>query len=372
MGQVRGRVGRFMLVFTIFLSFAVSLQESGARAGAGASPLVRIGEGILLVYKGTIKVTRNQKEEAPETFSASLEVGYLGMGPAEGKPGERVLLLRAGESQENEDLAFSEAVSLLSDRDFSLQAELPLDDRAQRVSWFPFNHLPLDVFPPLTSAEPNTWKLPARLHVFTPERKELRAVHRVEPAGKDPAVRYIVETEPDQIVKFVQDRVEIPFQVVRLEQVYTLSPGPGRLLSFESGLQGKFLGAGAGEAEEMGVEIELTLSEAVKYEGSRWIELRAEAGLVLEIERALFGEWNPEAAEAKTAAFKKAHSHSRLERFVEGLARQVDAVWPVARERRLYGKPAPNFTLLDLSGEKVNFSSLLPGKVTMLSFWSVG
>ncbi len=366
------------IIPSLFLAATLAAGEgSGPPPGEGGPPLVRMGEGTLLIYKGTIKVTRRPPGDDPEEFSASLEVGYLALGevPAGGAAGasRRVLLLRSGESQEEQDLTFSEAVSLLASPSLELRPEFPAEERAQRVSPFSFSYLPLGIFPSLTSAEPREWKAPARLRLLFSQSSELSFIHKVEPGERAGTARYSLAAEKGQRSVFLKDRVEVPFEVTGLNQAYVVSPAEGRLLSFESRLGVRFpAGSPPGEAEEMRLVIELVLSQSPRLTGDRLSKLEAEAELVREIERSLFVDWSPDVAESRASAFEKERSGSRLTPFASGLGRQAPAVWPIAGERRLYGKPAPDFTLSDLEGKPATLSALAPGKLTLLVFFSVG
>ena len=364
------------------LTASLLAASIGAVGGAGPPadprpPPVRIGEGTFLLYKGTLQVSRRQMDEDPEEFTASIEMGYLGLGPASlDRSGpaavERVLLLRSGEFPDKEGPTFCEAVSLLASPGGGLRPELPVEDRAQRVSPFSFSHLPFDIFPRLASAEIREWKAPARLESLFTQTCELASRHRVEAGPRAGTVRYLLEAERGQRGSFRRDRVEVPFEVVELSQVSTISPADGRLLSYRSRLGVRFpAGAAPGEAEERRVDIDLVLSEAARPQGPRLAALLEEATLLLEIERSLFVDLSPEVAESKASAFEKAHPASRLAAFASGLGRQAPAVWPLASERRLYGKPAPDFTLPGLDGVPVTLSTLLEGKVTLLAFFSV-
>jgi hypothetical protein len=281
-----------------------------------------------------------------------------------------VLLVRTGESPVGQELATHEAVTLVAAPDGTFRAKLPLEDRATRVSPVLFNHLPLSIFPPLADVTPRQWRAPAKLQVHLHEPRELAASHKVEPAEPSGTVSYTVEADRGQKLSFVRNRVELLFEVTGLKQVYQLSPRDGGVLKFQSGLEGRIL---AGEAPVLlKVEVELTQNEALELKGAKWADLLAEARKVQDIERSLFASLDSEGAQAKASAFARAHPGSRLSRFAAGLSQQADDVAPIAKERRLYGKPAPDFTLKDLAGKDVKVSAILPGKITLLSFWSVG
>jgi len=338
---------------------------------AAAGGPLQVSEGDWLLYKGTLKASRKSAGESSENLSASLEVAYLGLGPAAGASGGReALLVRSAESQDDASIAASEAVSLVLGSDLAARPVHPIEDRASRVSPLFFNHLPLGLFPALGDAAQREWTAPARLHVLFHEPKEVAASHRIEAPDLAGAVRYTVEAK-GQKVSFLRDRTEVPFEIAALKQAWTLSPSKGQLLRFESRLEGKLLGD-EDAAVLVQVEIDLALSQPQRVEGGRWAKLKAEARSLQEIEAALFADFNVERAQAKAQAFEKEASGSRLARFAAGLARQADDVAPIAQERRLYGKPAPDFTLRDLEGKEVTFSKILPGKITLLSFWSVG
>jgi peroxiredoxin len=354
-----------------------AVEGSGPPQEQSVSPPVRIDKGVLLLYKGALKVSRRQMADERDDFSVSLEIGYLGLGdvPPE-RPGagtlRRVLLLRSGESPDQEGPTFCEAVTLLAAPDLTFRTEIPAEDRAQRVSPFSFSHLPLGIFPRLEGAEVREWKAPARMEVLFSQTCELAMRHRVEAGPRAGTVRYRLEAEAGQRGAFRRDRVEVPFEVIELSQVHTISPADGRLLAFESRLGVRFPAfALPGEAEERRVEIDLVLSEASRPQEPRLAGLLREATLLREIERSLFVDLSPEVAESKAAAFEKEHPASHLAAFASGLGRQAPAVWPLASERRLYGKPAPDFTLPGLDGAPVTFSALLPGKVTLLAFFSL-
>src|SRR3989442_11048009 len=118
--------GRHLLVVSLALvGLALpALALPALAAGAGEeplpavrpAPLVRIDEGRWLLYKGTLKVVSRRVGDEPSELQAALEAAYLGLG-ASGSDGaaREVLLLRAGESPEDNDIAASEAVSLLAD-----------------------------------------------------------------------------------------------------------------------------------------------------------------------------------------------------------------------------------------------------------------
>ncbi len=339
------------LAFRSLAAFALlpsllAAGERGQAAGAGGASLFKVEEGSWHSYKGTLKVITQKAGDEPEELLASLEEAYVGLGPP--GPQQEVLLVRTGESPVGQELATHEAVTLVAAPDATCRAKLPLADRATRVSPVLFNHLPLSIFPSLSDLTPRQWRAPAR----------------------PGTVSYAVEADRGQKLSFVQNRVELLFEVAALQQVYHLSPREGRVLNFHSRLEGKVL---AGESPVvLKVEVELTQNEALDLKGGKWTELLAEARQVQEIERSLFGSLDAEGAQAKASAFAKAHPGSRLSRFAAGLSQQADDVAPIAKERRLYQKPAPDFTLKDLSGKDVKLSSILPGKITLLSFWSVG
>jgi hypothetical protein len=359
-------VFRSLAAFALYLSF-LAAGERGQAADAGGASLFKVEEGSWLSYKGTLKVITQKAGDEPEELLASLEEAYVGLGPP--GPQQEVLLVRTGESPVGQELATHEAVTLVAAPGATFRAKLPLADRATRVSPVLFNHLPLSIFPALADVTPRQWRAPARLQVYLHEPRELAASHRLQPAEPSGTV-YAVEADRGQKLSFVQNRVELLFEVAALQQVYHLSPREGRVLKFHSRLEGKVL---AGESPVvLKVEVELTQNETLDLKGGKWTDLLAEARQVQEIERSLFGSLDAEGAQAKASAFAKAHPGSRLSRFAAGLSQQADDVAPIAKERRLYQKPAPDFTLKDLSGKDVKLSSILPGKITLLSFWSVG
>jgi hypothetical protein len=352
-------------------------QEEGTPPAA-VSP-VRIAEGDWLLYRGVLKLETRRPEDEPEEVTVGLEVAYLGMGGSSSSSGaaggQEVLVLRSGESPDKKDVAVSEAVSCLARPDLSLEPRYPLEDRAARVSPFLFKHLPLGIFPALPATErleateARSWKGPAALQVLSSKPRTLAASHRLEPAPAG-VLRYTVEAEAGQKSPLLEEGVEVVVEILRLKEVFDLDPARGRLLKFESSLEAR-MGPVQGAAQ-VRLSVELTQSEALKLEGSRWKQLLAEARQVEEIERTLFQALDPETAQSRAAAFKKEHAGSRLLPFAAGLSLQADEVRPIVRERRLYGKPAPDFTLMDLDGKEATLSALLPGKVTLLSFFEVG
>src|SRR5262249_21779339 len=137
-----------LTLWAALLGAPAGAAESAGPPAAGEAPPVRIGEGTLLLYKGTLKVIRRPMDEDPEEISVSREVGYLVLGEAPGErpgaaPGRRMLLLRSGEPPDREGPTSCGAVSVLAAPDLTVRAELPAEDRARRVSPFAFSHLPL-------------------------------------------------------------------------------------------------------------------------------------------------------------------------------------------------------------------------------------
>jgi len=344
--------------------------EPPAGGGGPPAPIVRLGDGTWCLYKGSLKVTTRRAGEDPEEVFATLELAYLGRGEAGGPgTGERkVLLLREAETPDDQRIAAAEAVSLIAGGDLTMRPEIPIEDRA-RASKFLFTYLPLGIFPPLSDPTPRQWRAPVRIGVLLSEPRDLPAEHRVE-AGPGKAVRYSLRIDPGQRTSFLADRVEIPLRVTRLEQVHSLSPGDGRLLGYRSLLEVRVLEPGA-EPSDVQVEIDLDLAEGQRLEGERREKLEADAEAAREVERALFQALTPDIAAARAMAFERDRVESRLTRFVVGLGRQVDAVVPLARERKLYGKPPPEFTLRDVEGREFRLSEAVRGKVTLLSFWGL-
>lgn len=321
------------------IPFAIVLAFLACATGAGAE----VPEGTWLAYQGTLKVTTQREGEEPRELSAALQVKYLGLG-------EEVLLLRSADFKEDKDLSVREAVTLDISGGRRPSPVFPVEDRVFRVSPVLFKYLPL-------------WTLSlraGRLHVlFFPEPKDVKFISAV---GFDPKKNGGDSHIANGKTTFFIDRVEVPFEITKLEVV----SGP---LLFKHRLEGKL---GEDSVEHVRVEIDLKRDEAQDLDAAAFKGLAAEARELKEIERALFASLDGDAAEAKAAAFKKAHPESRLAPFAAGLAAQADTVRKIAGERKLYGKPALDFTLPDLSGKPVTLSALLPGKVTLLSFWAVG
>ncbi len=351
----------------------------GADAPAAAPPssVAAIGEGEWILYKGNLQAQQRREEES-ESLNMVLEVAYLGLGSKKpsGEDAE-VLLLRMGESPDENAAAVAEAVSLVADPARGLVADLPIQDRGTRVSPLLFKFLPLSIFPARADLPGPAENQPARqgagktaIHVLFLEEKELKLTRRVEPDAATGPFSISVTAEPGQRVSFLQDRVEVPFEIARLEKTYRLAPSKTArrfdLLSFESRLEGKFPG------EELSLRIELTRSGVRTIEGAAWKQLQAEARALQEIERMIFQKLDPEGARVRVQTFEKEHPSGRLGRYAVGLGLQAENVWEIARERRLYGKTAPDFTLKDLGGKDVTLSKILPGKITLLSFWGVG
>jgi thiol-disulfide isomerase/thioredoxin len=355
---------------------AIALSVLGASAGpaerpapiwSAPEPLVRLGEGVWSLYKGALTVTTSRGDEEAETISAALEVAYLGLGPLPSAPDtSRVLLLREAETPDDERLACSESVSLIAGPDLSMTPEFPIEDRA-RVSRFLFRHLPFGLFPP--PVEPGGGRSIVKLHVLRPVLEELSASRKVEesPGGK---VRIAIEASPGQRAAWIEDRVEIPVEVRKLRQVHEVMASDGRLASFESILEAAILEPGAPPIA-VRAEVELTGVERQVFDGPRWEKLRSDAEAIREIEKLLFHAFAPDLALSRASAFRADRGGSKLARFAIGLGRQADDVAPIARERKLYGKPPPDFVLPDLGGNDVRLSDALPGKVTLLVFWGM-
>jgi len=286
------------------------------------------------------------------------------------EPIQKVLLLRDGEDPDAEGVASRELVSLLAGPDLRMRPEIPIEDRA-RISKVLFGYLPLGIFPPLTDARARQWRAPAALPVLLCQAREMPCLHQVGPAGTAGDILYSVEAAAGQKTSFVQDRLEVPIELETLRLAWVLTPAQGRLRSFESHLLGRVVD-GRGPAAELAVDLELMRVEAQELAGQRWEKLRAEAGLARTVERILFADLKPDLAQSKAAAFEKERAGSRLVPFVAGLGRQGDDLRPIANERRLYGKPAPDFTLRDPEGHEWTLSKAIPGKVTLLTFWGLG
>jgi len=365
----------FLLVPLLPLPLA---EKEGPPAPATSLAPSWIWEGAWIPYQGHLRVRTQRAGEEPEELVASVKLTYLGLGPAGGdgtQGNQKTVLLRSSESSGEKDLAVSEAVSLLALPGGEVRPLCPLEDRAARVSPLTFKHLPLWIFPPLADFRPPQGKRPTRLHVLFPEPREVLANYRIEEGG----LHLKIEALPGQTLTLLQDGVESPFHLTSLKQAYRLSrppeaPDRALLLHFESSLEGRFPQAD-GAVDLIRAEVKLSRIDAewqYRLEEGRWNELRAQARELEEIERTLFSSLDPDAGESRAAAFGKEHPGGPLTRFAAGLALQAEAVRPIAQERRLYGKPAPDFTLRDLSGKEVTLSRILPGKITLLSFWSVG
>jgi len=342
------------------------------------APLIKIEEGEWLLYKGNLQVQQRRQEES-DSLNLALEVAYLGLGSHAARgDAASVLLLRRGESPDEGSAAATEAISLVADPARGLIADLPVHDRGLRVSPLLFKLMPLSIFPtkvdsyvPRTASAERPPRAKTPIHVLFPEEKELMLTWWASEA--DPETKSWVVTvsaQAGQNVSFVQNRVEIPFEISRLERSYRLAPSKiasrPELLSFESRLEGKLPG------EEFKLHVELTRSEARRIEGPAWKLLQADARALQEIERTIFEKLDPKGARALVQAFEKERSGGRLARYAASLGDQADNVWDIVHERRLYGKTAPDFTLKDLDGKDVTLSKLLPGKITLLSFWGVG
>ena len=88
---------------TVFGLLSLALLAPEGPQDSAPTPSVEIGEGAWLLYKGSLKLTKGMGNEA-ETLNPSVELGYLGLGSPDGAAGAReAVLLRSGESQEEEE-----------------------------------------------------------------------------------------------------------------------------------------------------------------------------------------------------------------------------------------------------------------------------
>lgn len=363
---------RFLAATLLAFWPAVAAADESARL-----PLLHFAEGSWQAFSGTLQVLRTSGDQA-EGLKAGLEIGYLALGRVEAGD-QSLLLVRSGESTEGEGATFNEAVSLTVSPSGETKTKFPLEDRAERVSPLGFSYLPLSIFPAIPNTEPREWTEKTRLSVLYHEPVQVELRHRVAPiaGAKDERFLYTRTALPGQKLALSANRIEVPFEIESLVETFTLRLEFGtagraaELLEFRSSLRGK-LPTSEGPPAVVTREIELSRNAAQTVQGEKWERLKAEARRVEEIERALFLNLDADGAESRQRSFEKEFPAGRFVRAVAGLTRQAEDVAPIAQERKLYGKPAPDFTLEDLEGKSVTLSKAAQGKITLLTFWSIG